>query len=113
HDALAIAGGEAIVQALQLLQAGSLTAQAQPADGVTYAAKLDKAEAALDCTQPAALLARRVRAFNPVPGATVRLPGLEAPVKVWRAEALDTVVTHAPGTLLQANGAGIDIATGD
>ncbi|CAM4323662.1 methionyl-tRNA formyltransferase [Bordetella muralis] len=113
HDALAAAGGEAIVQALQLLQAGSLQAQAQPADGVTYAAKLDKAEAALDCTQAAALLARRVRAFNPVPGATVRLPGLEAPVKVWRAEALDTVVTHAPGTLLQATEAGIDIATGD
>jgi len=113
HDALAAAGGEAIVQSLQLLQAGSLQPQAQPADGVTYAAKLDKAEAALDCTQAAALLARRVRAFNPVPGATVRLPGLEAPVKVWRAEALDTVVTHAPGTLLQATEAGIDIATGD
>ncbi|OZI49980.1 methionyl-tRNA formyltransferase [Bordetella genomosp. 4] len=113
HDALAAAGGEAIVQALQLLQAGGLQPQAQPADGVTYAAKLDKAEAALDCTQAATLLARRVRAFNPVPGATVRLPGLEAPVKVWRAEALDTVVTHAPGTLLQATEAGIDIATGD
>jgi len=113
HDALAIAGGEAIVQALQLLQAGSLTAQAQPDDGVTYAAKLDKAEAALDCTQPAVLLARRVRAFNPVPGATVRLPGLDAPVKVWRAQALDMAVTQAPGTLLQATETGIDIATGD
>src|SRR5690606_1725060 len=113
HDALAIAGGEAIVQALQLLQAGSLTAQAQPDDGVTYAAKLDKAEAALDCTQPAVLLARRVRAFNPVPGATVRLPGLDTPVKVWRAQALDMAATQAPGTLLQATASGIDIATGD
>ncbi|MCD0506175.1 methionyl-tRNA formyltransferase, partial [Bordetella petrii] len=59
HDALAQAGGQAIVQALQALQAGQLQARPQPADGVTYAAKLDKAEAPLDCSQPAAVLARR------------------------------------------------------
>lgn len=113
HDALAAAGGEAIVQALQALQTEGLMAQPQPADGVTYAAKLDKAEAALDCTQSAALLARRVRAFNPVPGATIRLPGLDVPAKVWRAQALDTPTTQSPGTLLQATTEGIDIATGD
>lgn len=112
HDALAIAGGEAIVQALQALQAGGLTAQPQPAEGVTYAAKLDKAEAALDCTQPAVLLARRVRAFNPVPGATLRLPGLDGPVKVWRAQALEMSTEQAPGTLLGVTAEGIDIATG-
>ncbi|MVW71427.1 MULTISPECIES: methionyl-tRNA formyltransferase [unclassified Bordetella] len=112
HDALAEAGGVAIVEALRALQAEGLTARAQPAEGVTYAAKLDKAEAALDCTQPASLLARRVRAFNPVPGATVRLPGLDAPVKVWRAEALDTAAQAAPGTILQVSGQGIDVATG-
>ena len=113
HDALAVAGGEAIVQALQAAQIGGLTSQPQPAEGVTYAAKLDKAEAALDCSQSAVLLARRVRAFNPAPGATVRLPGLDAPVKVWRAQALDVPVKQAPGTLLQATAEGIDIATGD
>ena len=113
HDALAAAGGEAIVQALRALQAGGLTAQPQPTEGVTYAAKLDKAEAALDCTQPAALLARRVRAFNPVPGATIRLPGLDAPVKVWRALALDAAAGQAPGALLRASADGIDIATGE
>lgn len=112
HDTLAIAGGEAIVQALQGLQAGGLIAQPQPAEGVTYAAKLDKAEAALDCTQPAALLARRVRAFNPVPGATLRLPGLDGPVKVWRAQALEMSTEQAPGTLLGVTAEGIDIATG-
>lgn len=112
HDALAIAGGEAIVQSLQALQAGGLTAQPQPAEGVTYAAKLDKAEAALDCTQPAVLLARRVRAFNPVPGATLRLPGLDGPVKVWRAQALEMSTEQAPGTLLGVTAEGIDIATG-
>ncbi|MBV7485560.1 methionyl-tRNA formyltransferase [Bordetella sp. BOR01] len=112
HDALAAAGGQAIVQALQALQAGRLPARPQPADGVTYAAKLDKAEAALDCTQSATLLARRVRAFNPVPGATLRLPGLDDPVKVWRAQALESPVAAAPGSVLHAGTEGIDIATG-
>jgi len=112
HDALAAAGSQAIVQALQALQAGRLPARPQPADGVTYAAKLDKAEAALDCTQPAAVLARRVRAFNPVPGATLRLPGLDDPVKVWRAQALESSVATAPGSVLRAGVDGIDIATG-
>lgn len=113
HDALAAAGAEAIAEALTALQAGALTPRPQPTQGVTYAAKLDKAEAALDCAQSAALLARRVRAFNPVPGATVRLPGMEAPVKVWQAQALDIAVTEAPGTVLRVSSEGIDIATGE
>ncbi|WP_313371855.1 methionyl-tRNA formyltransferase [Achromobacter animicus] len=112
HDALAEAGGEAIVEALDALANGGLTARKQPEDGVTYAAKLDKAEAPLDCTQPAELLARRVRAFNPVPGASIRLPGLPDAVKVWRAQALDEATTAEPGSVLRADAAGIDIATG-
>ncbi|MCU6615997.1 methionyl-tRNA formyltransferase [Achromobacter mucicolens] len=112
HDALAQAGGEAIVQALDALANGGLTARKQPDDGVTYAAKLDKAEAALDCSQPAQLLARRVRAFNPVPGASIRLPGLPDAVKVWRAQALAETTSAAPGSVLRADAAGIDIATG-
>jgi methionyl-tRNA formyltransferase len=112
HDALAQVGGEAIVEALDALAKGGLTPRRQPEAGVTYAAKLDKAESALDCAQPAELLARRVRAFNPVPGASIRLPGLPDPVKVWRAQALDEAATAAPGSVLRADGAGIDIATG-
>ena len=112
HDALALAGGEAIVEALDTLARGGLTPRRQPEEGVTYAAKLDKAEGALDCTQPAELLARRVRAFNPVPGASIRLPGLPDPVKVWRAQALDEAATAAPGSVLRVDGAGIDIACG-
>ncbi|MFJ0764847.1 methionyl-tRNA formyltransferase, partial [Bordetella bronchiseptica] len=84
----------------------------QPDAGVTYAAKLDKAEAALDCSLPAAVLARRVRAFNPVPGATIRLPGLDDPVKVWRAQALEQAAGGPPGAVLRADAQGIDIATG-
>jgi len=119
HDALARTGGEAIVAALAALQAGSLTATPQPEEGVnsgiTYAAKLTKAEALLDCRQPAALLARRVRAFNPVPGATIALPGLAEPVKVWRACAVPNMpdaADHKPGHILRAAPAGIDVATG-
>ena len=111
HDALAEAGGEAIVAALRALAADGLPARKQPEAGVTYAAKLDKAEAALDCAQPASLLARRVRAFNPVPGANIRLPGLDDPVKIWRAEAVPR--RRARFRVLRADADGIDIATGE
>ena len=113
HDALAEAGAEAIVAALGALAGAGLQRVPQPEDGVTYAAKLDKAEAALDFTQPAATLARRVRAFNPVPGASARLPGLDDPVKVWAATALPGAAAAAPGTVLRAGADGIDIATAD
>ncbi|WP_313458521.1 methionyl-tRNA formyltransferase [Achromobacter sp.] len=113
HDALALAGGEAIVEALAALARGGLTPIKQPEAGVTYAAKLDKAEAALDCTQSAELLERRVRAFNPVPGASIRLPGLSDPVKVWRAQALASSTSGEPGSVLRADASGIDIATGN
>lgn len=110
HDVLAEEGGRAIVQALAALP--QLTPRRQPQEGVTYAAKLDKAEAALDCAQAAEQLARRVRAFNPVPGATIRLPGLVDPVKVWKAQALAGGAGE-PGSVLSATPQGIDIATGD
>ena len=92
--------------------------QPQPEAGVTYAAKLDKAEAALDWSLPAETLARRIRAFDPVPGATTRLPGLADPVKVWAAHVLaaDAAGTSSgtanPGDVLAATPEGIDVATG-
>src|SRR5690606_28446675 len=89
HDELAQTGARAIVEAIARLEQGSLQARPQPDEGVTYAAKLDKAEARLDFSRPAAELARRIRAFDPVPGATMRLPGLDDPVKVWSAVALE------------------------
>jgi len=113
HDELAQAGAEAIVEAIARLDAGSLRARPQPGEGITYAAKLEKSEAALDFTRPAAELARRVRAFDPVPGATMTLPGLEHAVKVWSATALPDAVDAAPGTLLGVSPQGLDIATGD
>jgi methionyl-tRNA formyltransferase len=113
HDVLAATGAAAIRDALQGLASARLTPIPQPTEGVTYAAKLDKAEAALDFSLAADVLARRVRAFNPVPGATVRLPGLDDPVKVWRAQALPGAPSRAPGTVLRVVPAGVDIATAD
>jgi methionyl-tRNA formyltransferase len=113
HDVLADTGAAAIVQALRALGSTGLAAVPQPEDGVTYAAKLDKAEAALDFSLSADVLARRVRAFNPVPGATLRLPGLDDPVKVWRAEALPGAAAAAPGTVLRATLQGIDVAAAE
>ena len=112
HDELAALGGRLIVQTLDDLACGRARATPQPAEGVTYAAKLDKAEAALDLSCDATTLARRIHAFNPVPGATLRLPGLPEPVKVWRAEALPEAVAQEPGAILAATPSGIDVATG-
>lgn len=112
HDELAAMGGRLIVQALDQLQANTLSATPQPDTGISYAAKLDKAEARLDLTENAQQLERRIRAFNPVPGATVSLPGLDAPLKVWQAEAIEQDHHAEPGTLLAWGPAGIDLATG-
>lgn len=115
HDELAALGATAIVEAIAALKRGTLTAQPQPDDGVTYAAKLDKSESALDFNQPAVALARRIRAFNPVPGSTMALPGLKDAVKVWNAVAMPEATASAdsvqPGQVLQAGPHGIDIAT--
>ena len=85
HDRLAVLGGQMVVQALQALAAGGLTRTPQPADGIVYARKIAKAEALIDWVQPAAVLLRRIRAFNPAPGAGTRLQG-EA-IKIWAAQA--------------------------
>jgi methionyl-tRNA formyltransferase len=84
HDKLAGLGGALMVQALQQLQQGTLQRQPQPQDGLTYAAKIDKTEAVIDWSQPAQTIARRVRAFNPFPGASTLLNG--EVLKIWAVE---------------------------
>ncbi|MDP2015687.1 methionyl-tRNA formyltransferase [Hydrogenophaga sp.] len=110
HDRLAVLGGRLIVEALEIAACGGLTAQKQPAVGVTYAHKIEKAEAAIDWAAPAETLARRVRAFNPFPGAATALAG-EA-MKVWAAHAEDAASGRAPGEVLAADADGIRVATG-
>ena len=112
HDRLAALGGEAIVQALASLD--SLPHQPQPAEGVNYAHKIDKAEAALDWGLSAEVLARRIRAFDPFPGMTVPLTteaGSET-LKIWQAVA-EPLARHAePCTVLSADASGVRVACG-
>ncbi|MEY3871334.1 MAG: hypothetical protein RLZZ296_329 [Pseudomonadota bacterium] len=111
HDQLAELGGRMIVQALELAQTGGLQAVPQPSEGITYAHKIDKSEAALDWTQPVAALERRIRAFNPFPVACSALQG--ETIKFWRAEVLADVMppcSAAAGEVLAASAEGVDIA---
>jgi methionyl-tRNA formyltransferase len=86
HDRLAAIGARLVVQGLHDAAAGRLRPQAQPAEGVTYAAKIDKAEAAIDWQQPAAQIERRLRAFDPAPGCHFDWQGQR--VKAWRGRVL-------------------------
>jgi methionyl-tRNA formyltransferase len=108
---LAAAGAAAIVAVLErLAREGLLPATAQPTDGATYAAKIGRAEAELDWTQPASVLDRAVRAFDPVPGAFTLLGGEST--KVWSADPVAITQTGSPGTVLAIGADGLDVACG-
>lgn len=109
HDKLAALGARLIVEALPRLARGELPGEPQPAEGVTYAAKLEKSEAALDWRQTAVVLSRAVRAFDPYPGTVARIEGQT--IKVWRAEPAPGA--GEPGTVLAANADGILVACGE
>ncbi|AJX31443.1 methionyl-tRNA formyltransferase [Burkholderia oklahomensis] len=112
HDKLAAAGARLIVDTLaELEREGSLVATPQPADGVTYAEKIGKHEAALDWHKPAAVLARQVRAFDPFPGGAGTLDGTT--LKLWAAEAVAAPGDGAPGTIVDAGPDGVVIACGE
>jgi methionyl-tRNA formyltransferase len=113
HDRLAQLGGQALNAVVnRLSSAGHLEGEAQDPALATYAAKLDKSEALLDWGEPAELLERKVRAFNPWPVAHGELPDF-GPLRVWRAVALPGATGQAPGALVAADRDGIDVATGD
>jgi methionyl-tRNA formyltransferase len=107
HDRLAALGAKLVVEALARFD--ELVPVVQPEAGVTYASKIDKAEARLDWSQPAAVLARKLRAFDPFPGAVATLAGAE--VKVWRGEAV--AGGGRPGQVLAADPTGIVVACGE
>lgn len=110
HDQLAELGGRLMVQALALAAVGKLQAVQQPTLGITYANKIDKAEALIDWSQPAQNIARRVRAFNPAPGAGTLLGG--EMLKIWRAEEGKGVFHDPPpgGKILAIGPDGIAVA---
>ncbi|WDD95716.1 methionyl-tRNA formyltransferase [Burkholderia sp. FERM BP-3421] len=111
HDKLAAQGARLIVEALvELERSGALASTPQPAAGVTYAEKIAKHEAALDWREPAEVLARRVRAFDPFPGGAGTLDG--ATLKLWAAEAAPARGAAEPGTIVEAGPDGVVVACG-
>ncbi|WP_414450704.1 methionyl-tRNA formyltransferase [Burkholderia sp. 22PA0099] len=111
HDTLAALGAKLIVEALvQLERDGALASTPQPADGITYAEKIGKHEAALDWREPAGTLARRIRAFDPFPGGAGTLDGTV--LKLWAAEAVEAHGAAEPGTIVEAGADGVVIACG-
>jgi methionyl-tRNA formyltransferase len=112
HDKLALLGGRLIVEALEIAACGGLTRTPQPAEGVTYAHKIEKVEAQVDWTQPAETIARRIRAFHPSPGAATLWQG-EA-LKLWQARVDGAMhgSSQTPGTVLTAQADGIRVQCG-
>ena len=112
HDRLSELGAQVLADALGLLRATiTLPPHPQSDVGVTYAHKIEKAEAKLDWSQPAVALANKVRAFNPWPMAEAQLAGER--VRIHGAVALDEAHAATPGSVLRAGRDGIDIACGE
>lgn len=119
HDRLAALGGTAVVEVLDRLAAGTAESTPQSEDGVTYAAKIDKAEALIDWRREAVEIERKVRAFNPWPVAETRLDGEQ--LRIYGARVIDERgsfgpdgALHAtePGTITAVRGDSIVVACG-
>jgi methionyl-tRNA formyltransferase len=127
HDRLAALGAELIVETINALEGGGLREQPQPDEGVTYARKIDKAEALIDWRQDAMQISRQIRAFNPWPIAETRFGG--AQLRIWDAELRDAELRDSPrtdgdgdagcgsggavpGTVIASTPDGIDVACG-
>ena len=109
HDRLAEIGARLLLQVLAQVAQGGLRPVPQPAIGATYAHKIDKAEALMDWQQPAALLERRLRAFDPFPGGAASIAGQA--VKLWRGRVV--AMQGAPGELLPAADSRLVVACGE
>jgi methionyl-tRNA formyltransferase len=111
HDKLAELGARMIVDAMPQVAAGTCVRTPQPEEGVTYAHKIEKTEAEVDWSLPSAVIERRLRAFDPFPGATSNVQG-EA-VKLWRAHGEAAPAGVVAGTILDVDAAGVHVACGE
>lgn len=113
HDRLAELGGRMIVEALELAACGGLQPVPQPAEGVTYAHKIEKAESEIDWSLPAHVIGQRIRAFDPFPGASTALQG-EA-IKVWGYEidSCQRLSNERCGQILASGPEGVTVACGE
>jgi methionyl-tRNA formyltransferase len=111
HDRLAALGGRLIVDALKHAEAGTLRPEPQPAEGVSYAHKVEKQEAQIHWTQAAATIVRRIRAFDPFPGASSNVDG--ETLKLWAAKVQPEPSTEPSGTVLAVGPTGVAVAALD
>jgi methionyl-tRNA formyltransferase len=113
HDRLAALGGRLIVEALERAACGGLRPVPQPAHGITYAHKIEKAESAVDWSLPATQIERRIRAFDPFPGASTTCQG--ETVKLWKShiDSNQRRFDAGYGQILSANADGVRVVTGD
>jgi len=115
HDRLAAVGASAVVEVLDQLAEDRAVSTPQREDGLTYASKIDKAEALIDWTRPAVEIERQVRAFNPWPIAETRFDGEQ--LRIYAAEVADSPLgsqeaVHTPGSVVELRGDSIVVACG-
>jgi methionyl-tRNA formyltransferase len=110
HNSLAKLGAKALLQCLLPFAEGTITTISQDESQACYASKIHKEESSIDWSQPATLLERQIRAFNPWPVAQTQIQ--DQILRVWSAAALVQDTTAPSGTVLSANKTGIDVATG-
>lgn len=113
HDKLAAIGSRLIVQALHMAANNELSPAPQPTDGITYAHKIEKIESQINWQQSAAMIERRIRAFNPFPGASSLLGGAVVKLQKAHVASADYARNTSPATILAVQNEGIDVATGD
>ncbi len=111
HDRLAALGAEAMVEAYEAMTSGTAVAVTQSDVGATYARKIVRDDARLDWTHSAVMLWRQVRAFDPWPVAHTVLAG--ETVRIWRARPRAARSDAEPGTVIETNAGGFEVATGE
>lgn len=111
HDQLAELGGELLLKTIAQLAAGKLVRHQQDDAQACYAAKITKAEARIDWQQSAEKIDRLIRAFNPWPVAFSTID--DQALRIWEAEIISITANKKPGTILQTDNNGIQIATNE
>lgn len=113
HDRLLTIGAPALLDALEQLARGTAQPEAQEDSLSCYAPKLLKEEALLDWRQPAAVLERKVRAFNPFPVAFLQKAGSEERIRLWSSQVVAGNNSQPPGRIIEVSPSGIRVSCGD
>ncbi len=110
HDALAALGAPLMLDVLAQVAEGRAALHEQNADDATYAPKISRSDARIDWNEAAEHIERQVRAYDPSPGAETSWRG--QPLKIWRAQVRDRLVSGAAGEIVQAGAGGIEVLCG-